>query len=692
MGPVTVRSARRLVHVPSGPSDDSPVWHPKARALSAAEQRIATTGLDLVVASGIYVDAIDDPGAAGLIGKAIVEHDLALPVLVRSCSSAEDIGGMFSGALESYVLLESVGLGAVLSTMADEARSVGAGRPGVLIQELVVVRTGAVVGCRVEHGRVVAVRVEAAEGRVPVDTAPQVVVSYEVLLPHVGLVPVSEVDISLAGLVATAVELVEVTVSDTGMSEAFAELELAVDVNDRPYLFQIRIDDIDGDLDLVPARPARNFGADRNYPLPVSHLTGSLVAPVFTATFGARVWMDDTRQLLTDAAILPTPYLRHLAGTVGAEPLDLARLRVLEAWHERWWADLVAWREELEVMALPDRVAAAFAGLRSTLDIYFRNPLWLACLHTAWTALPLTDELVSALSPLLRSFRSVEVLDALRTGRFDGVDSTSLVDVAFVGDDEVLTPTVLDDIASDPIMVTRLEHGLGTTVGDVAEAATVYRPVFSAAERTIDELSGSVSLTGGQINVVLAHTYQELDNAFKELAYLAVRDTLVAVDAASGVPVADLALLLADEVVAVASGTLPQVTAQGLAADRVSVEVTVTPPPLDPVEHIVIVKGTVAQLPVEGVVIDRHCHEDCTTGRRILWVPSLSALDARRLPPAEVVIVGQLGMLAHGANGLRAARGIELALAGWNPPEPPTPGTYLTISRTASRITIGAHP
>jgi len=670
-------------------------WHPKAHMLQAASTMIADLGLDVGIARGVYVDRIDTSDATEAVQGAVAAIGLVPPLLVRSCSSAEDAGAALSGALESYVLTETTDVADILARMVADARASAAGQAGALVQEHLQIAVGAVVGCRVRRGAVTAVRVEAAEGHVPVETTPGTVATYETLVDSVGLVPVVDADPMINRLVAWAVPLVEAMVTRAGVPDAVAELEVAVDVAGANFLLQVRLDDGTDDLDLVQPRPPRNFGADRNYPLPVSHLTGSTVAPVFTETFGANVWMDDSRQLLTDATTLPTPWIRRQAAAAGTDDLDLDRIRHAETWHREWWAELTDWRSSLDNLSLPLRVDAAIAGARACMVKYFGNPLWLTCLHTAWTAPTLPADHVAALSPLLRSFRSIHVLDGLRVGADISFDD--IVDVAFVGDDEILTPTVLDDIAADATTLAHL-HRHGLTVEDVTDAASTYRPVIDAAEQVVDLLSADLPLTMEQVSVVLAHTYQELDNAFKELAYLAVRDTVLTVEAVSGVAANDLGLLRADELADVAAGRTSASEAEILAARRRAVEAIPVPIPLVD-NHPILVKGSSKLLPLHGVVIAADADGDATVDVcggdvRIVWVAGLSALGARRLPVADVVIVGQLGLLAHGANGLRAARGVDLAVSGWNPPVPPAPGTRLTISLTGSVITIeqGARP
>lgn len=677
--------------VPAATNRPGP-WHPKAHMLHAASTMITELGLDIGIARGVYVDRIDTPDAPGAVQDAVAAAGLVPPLLVRSCASAEDAGAALSGALESYVLTETTDVADILARMVAEARVAAAGQAGALVQEHLQIAVGAVIGCRVRRGTVTAVRVEAAKGDVPVEAAPGTVSTYKTLVDSVGLVPVVEADPVIDHFVAWTVPLVEAMVTCAGVPDAVAELEVAVDVAGANFLLQVRLDGGTDDLDLVPPRPARNFGADRNYPLPVSHLTGSTVAPVFTETFGANVWMDDSRQLLTDATTLPTPWVRRRAAAAGANAFDLNRIRQAETWHREWWAELTDWRAELDNLPLSMRVDAAIAGARACMVKYFGNPLWLACLHTAWTSPTLPADHVAALSPLLRSFRSIYVLDGLRVGADLSFDD--IVDVAFVGDDDFLTPTILDDIAADATALADL-HRRGFTVDDVVVAAAAYRPVVDAAERVVDLLSSDVPLTTEQVSVVLAHTYQELDNAFKELAYLAIRDTVLTVEAGSGVAAADLGLLRANELADVAAGRTSAAAAGALAARRRAVEANPVPIPLAN-DGPILVKGSSNQLPIHGIVIDAN-DPTAVAGRggdfRTVWVAGLSALGARRLPDADVVIVGQLGLLAHGANGLRAARNVRIAVSGWNPPSAPAPGTRLTISLTGSVITIeGARP
>jgi len=669
-----------------------PRLYPKARLLAQSEALLTKHELPLIVPRGVFIPAIDLPANRALVPAAIRELGLDPPLLLRSCAEREDSTGALSGILESRIVETVTLVDRVLRLMVAEAADVDAGTPGVLVQELNPVERGAVVGCHLIAGRVTAARMEAAERVVPVECATSYTLEFESLVSSVCAVLVAGPDDDeLLELATVAIELAEVIGATLDVDDAVVELELAITPAGRFLLLQVRIDEERPSSGLVAPRGERNFGNDRNYVVPVSHLTGALVAPVFTETFGARVRMDDSHQLVTDADRLPTPHLARMARRAGRRhPMRLETVLEAERFHTDWWHQLAYGRERIRQLPRTTRVPAAVANLREQLRTYFTNPLWHACLDVAWSSPEMPAELVGPFSAELRSHRAVRVHASLSndTESAAGIAFDDLVDVALVGDDEVLTPTVLDDISANAAAVRALHSEFGTTPAEVLEHALGYRSVGNEAARFLERMRTQLDLARDLEPVALAHWYQEADNRFKEIAYLTMREAATAVADQHDLSTDDVGLLTPDELAALAAGALPIAAAAAAIRRRRAVAPAVLARPVRATEPLILVKGSVDALPIHGVVVHADAPTPLGHRPRIICLPGLSARGVRRLPPAEVVVVGHLGLLSHGANGLRAVPGVDLAVAGWCPETFPSPGAPLAVIVAEGAIAI----
>jgi hypothetical protein len=666
--------------------------YPKAKALADAARLLSQRPSALSVPPGVFIAEIDRIDAADRLELAVARRGLVPPLLVRSCATNEDREGALSGMLASHRLDDLSGLSMVLESMVVEAADVAAGTPGAIVQEFLEVDRGVVGGFEVCAGKVIEARLEVASGLVPVEEPACTILEFETVVDAAGCVFVAgTADDELLRLADAAFAMAVAAVEDGDRTAGFVEMELAVVADGTFALLQLRIDDVGARL--VTPRTEQNFGADRNYPLPVGHLTGTLVAPVFSETFGARVRMDDTRQLVTDAARLPTPHLANAARRCGAgRPLTIDHFASAESWHATWWDRLLRQRDTLASAPVERRFADASAHARDHLRTYFTNPLWLHCLDVAWHHAPIPQDLVEQLSPSLRSYRSATVHWALRSGHdLSAIRVDDIVDVALVGDDDVLTLSLIEDLASMDASRRILADHFSTTAERILEAALARRDLTAEASSLIDRLRADGDLDPRLDSLVLAHWYQESDNRFKEVAYLAVREAAAAVAYARGLHPDDLVLLTVDEVEDLATGTLRCEDAAALAASRQSVPVAVPAVP-SASSGINVLKGTLDRLPTLAVVVGSDGTTPAEGAPRLVWAPTLSALGVRQLPDVEIVVVGHLGVLSHAANGLRALPDIRLALSGWHPQTPPKPGTRVLVDAVDGQIILRGEP
>ncbi|MFD8419551.1 hypothetical protein [Streptomyces sp. NPDC059466] len=610
----------------------------------------------------------------------------AYPLIFRSSSVLEDAGdSSFSGLLTSTPVFGEESVPTTLSTMAEEAAALEAYPASALVQPLISVHTGFVVGIVGNGSSPKTARVEHAVGEVPVESSPDGWLMFKMGIEDGS--PVWELDdesTSLTGpvdLVGIAQELLLLASLDWDEKLAetwYMELEAGTDGIGRLWCFQVRFD-----LRTTPTwadRPLRvkEFGTDRNFPPPVSNLTASLLGPVLSNQFKAPIVLDErSRTLVCRSTSVPPAAFREqcIKAVRNFGTLDVTSLvDHLDSLNSLWRRVRESWVSSLD----DESVSGALDRLRMTeayVEGYFSTS-WFRCgVGTEIICAPQLEAIeLAALDTGYRSRLALELRDAT----YDEL-------LRLTGDLPHLSVLLF---GSDAVGEDRLVHSLSLTPAEQARLLGRFfdRDMLIDADTLVSILRPYRSDSKLLESMTVALWAQDFDNQIKDAAYLVAYNAIDRIASHLAIDRSLLHFLSVDEIAAACTDSARASQANLLAGLRSATVEVLDSGALNeaaieaPIQLSRISQPIACDEVLEFVLADSFediCDDsDSLRGRRVYVISALSPTEALHLPPVRGIWLFELGEMSHASHLLRVREDIGFIVLGRRQPMEKMLGTY----------------
>lgn len=599
------------------------------------------------------------------------------PLMVRSSSSKEDDGdSSFSGLLTSIPVNGLTEFEQAIAALSAEATERDAHPVSALIQPVVEFETGFTVGVVGTSAGPRVARVEHARAVVPVESAPAGWLMFEVSSgqQEAGAAfweledELNSLDDS-RDLVASARALLGVASLEWPECEAtewYMEIEGGASSSGQVWCFQTRFDLVHIPSWAMRSKVLVRFGADRNFPAPVSKLTASVLGPVLSRQFDAPIVLDEVAEIFVCRSTTAPPAAfreRCVAAVRSQGRMDLDTIADVAVELNALWRDV---REHYHQVRLDGSLQGALTQLLSTqvvLSRYFESSWFRRAVGTEL----LSGELSSAATEvfLTSDHRSRLALELARESSvLFGPAEQQYLSVILFGDDSVGTPRLVESLGlSDHQVDTLVERFFGRP--DLVDG----RVLSWLHER----FEGLDPVQGALCTSLWA---QDFDNQIKDAGYYLANLSLSVIAANFGTDVSTLHHLSLAEIADACA--MPNRSAQAVLTASLRRGSLFTPASSQPLDE-----STRTPVPVP-VSLDNGSTRDTTVlefvlvanlaqiaddveavrQQRVYVMAALSPLDAITLPAVHGLWLHGLGEMSHASHLLRSRADIGFLVLG----------------------------